>query len=367
MRLYQMELYKICHKKILWVIGAAMLAWMVFYFTADIVGGVQTTIDDRIYYGYEAIQMDREIAKEYEGELTDDTIHEIIEKYGLPTEVKGNVGWKDANYLTKFITDYFSNAYITDWHDYQPPTEITSIKDSSLGGYAKEGRLAFFYSEGWSKFYDFCNMGLEMILVWLIVALAPLFCEEKQQRMYLLIVTSEFGRSKDVRAKIAAAFALASGTYLTFMTFTLALFQYVFGIFQVKMFAGVVLNKGSYWGITNKSMIEFLFISLAIDWMAVMMVTAISIWVSAVQKTVFSSVLTALLIFIMPVVLLLTLDGRLTYLFASSQPSFLVNYQSLIETWGIGIFDIFRIVFAVVVIVCGVVCGSKAWRREEVC
>lgn len=367
MRLYQMELYKICHKKILWVIGAAMLAWMVFYFTADIVGGVQTTIDDRTYYGYEAIQMDREITKEYEGELTDDTIHEIIEKYGLPTEVKGNVGWKDANYLTKFITDYFSNAYITDWNHYQPPTEITTIEASSLGEYAGEGRLAFSYSEGWSKFYDFCNMGLEMILVWLIVALAPLFCGERQQRMYPLIFTSEFGKSKDVRAKIAAAFTLASGIYLTFMTLTLALFQYVFGIFQVKMFAGVVLNKASFWGITNKSMIEFLFISLAIDWMAVMMVTAISIWVSVVWKTVFSSVLTALLIFIMPVVLLLTLDGRLTYLFASSQPSFLVNYQSLTETWGIGIFDIFRIVFAVVVIVCGVVCGSKAWRREEVC
>lgn len=367
MRLYQMELYKICHKKILWVIGAAMLAWMVFYFTADIVGGVQTTIDDRTYYGYEAIQMDREITKEYEGELTDDTIHEIIEKYGLPTEVKGNVGWKDANYLTKFITDYFSNAYITDWHDYQPPTEITSIKDSSLGGYAKEGRLAFSYSEGWSKFYEFCNIGLELILVWLMIALAPLFSEEHQQRMYSLIFTSELGKTRDVRAKIAAAFTLASGVYLTFITFTLALFQYVFGIFQVKMLAGVALNYRNFWELTSKSMIEFLIIALAIDWMAVMMVTAISIWVSAVQKTVFSSVLTALLIFIMPVVLLLTLDGRLTYLFASSQPSFLVNYQSLIETWGIGIFDIFRIVFAVVVIVCGVVCGSKAWRREEVC
>lgn len=364
MRLYQMELYKICHKKILWVIGAAMLAWMVFYFTAEIVGGVQTTIDDRTYYGYEAIQMDREITKEYEGELTDDAIHEIIEKYGLPTEVKGNVGWKDANYLTKFITNYFSNADIPDWNHYQPPTEITTIEASSLGEYAGEGRLAFSYSEGWSKFYDFCNMGLEMILVWLIVALAPLFCGERQQRMYPLIFTSEFGKSKDVRAKVAAAFALASGTYLTFMTFTLALFQYVFGIFQVKMFAGVVLNKGSYWGITNKSMIEFLFISLAIDWMAVMMVTAISIWVSAVWKTVFSSVLTALLIFIMPVVLLLTLRGQLVYLFASSWPSFLVSCQSLIETWGICIF---HIVFAAGVIVCGVVCGSKAWRSVEVC
>lgn len=364
MRLYKMELYKLLHRKIVIFLSVIMLLWMGVYFVAEIIGSERTTLEDETYYGFQAIEIDRQIAKEYEGVLTDESVRDIIKTYGLPTEMIQNIGWNPINYVTRFITEHLTNAYAYNWEEYQLPTEVYSIADSALKEFYHNGQVDFGYAEGWDKFFEFSNMGLEMIFVWLIIVIAPIFCEERQQKTYPLIVTTELGRSTAITAKIAAAFTLANILYFLFMIVVVILFQGVYGILDVDMPTGVVLGYDAFWTVANKTILEFFAINLFTFWVAIMMLTAISLWVSAKVKTVFLSILISLFIFIVPVILQAMVGNPLVYIFASGQPALLVNCGAMIETWRVYIP---HILFACMVIGLGCILGSRDFKQVDVC
>lgn len=363
MRLFQMELYKICRKKILWLLGGVMIAWMCICFSSEIIAPKRTVIENKTYHGYEAIQKDREITTEYTGVLTDGDVAEIVEKYGLPTGVRVYAGWEPVNYLTGFITDNLTDAFIRDWNEFHLPTQISPIASSPIREFADRGAIAFGYAEGWKDFFEFFNLGVEMIMVWLIIALAPVFSEEKQQKMYPLIFTSENGKSRDVTAKLAAAIGLSSVVYLIFLIVCMVVFHQVFGIFDVNMPVGVVLGYSAYWSVTAKSVTEFFVIMAGTSWVAVVLCAAISIWVSAMAKSVFSSVLIALLLFVAPPVLNLTLRAPVIYFFASAGPCMRVMHACLIETWRF--YGLHMLADGVLLFGC-IFLGSSRWRKVEV-
>ena len=85
------------------------LLFLYFWFAE--VGGEIATVDGKFYSGYEAVQMNRKITEEFEGDLTDEKVNQIIEKYGLPTKFEENMpGWRDGNFLNDFVTRYFTNG-----------------------------------------------------------------------------------------------------------------------------------------------------------------------------------------------------------------------------------------------------------------
>ena len=96
MRLYKMELFKLFQNKIFKIGMLAATGLLFLYFWFAEVGGEIATIDGKFYYGYEAVQMNRKITEEFEGDLTDEKVNQIIEKYGLPTKLEENMpGWRD--------------------------------------------------------------------------------------------------------------------------------------------------------------------------------------------------------------------------------------------------------------------------------
>ena len=111
MRLYRMELYKLYHNKIFRIGLFAATALLLAYFWFAEVGGEIAAVDGSVYSGYEAVKMNKKITKEFEGELTDEKVHQIVEKYGLPSKLEENMpGWRDGNFLNDFVTRYFTNA-----------------------------------------------------------------------------------------------------------------------------------------------------------------------------------------------------------------------------------------------------------------
>ena len=55
--------------------------------------------------------MNRKITEEFEGDLTNEKVNQIIEKYGLPTKLDENMpGWRDGSFLNDFVTRYFTNG-----------------------------------------------------------------------------------------------------------------------------------------------------------------------------------------------------------------------------------------------------------------
>lgn len=133
MQLYKMELYKIFHRKIFWIGILAILGLMFVYFWFAEVGDERCVIDGRSYSGYEAVQMNKKITEEYAGTVTDEKINQIVDKYGLPSELNENMpGWKNGNYLNDFVTRFFTNG---SWENGVKPTERYRLKDTDLWKY----------------------------------------------------------------------------------------------------------------------------------------------------------------------------------------------------------------------------------------
>ena len=136
MQLYKMEFYKIFHRKIFWIGILAILGLMFVYFWFAEVGDERCVIDGRSYSGYEAVQMNKKITEEYAGTVTDEKINQIVDKYGLPSELNENMpGWKNGNYLNDFVTRFFTNG---SWENGVKPTVRYRLKDTGLWKAYKE-------------------------------------------------------------------------------------------------------------------------------------------------------------------------------------------------------------------------------------
>ena len=79
MRLYKMELFKLFQNKIFKIGMLATTGLLFLYFWFAEVGGEIATVDGKFYSGYEAVQMNRKITEEFEGDLTDEKVNQIIE------------------------------------------------------------------------------------------------------------------------------------------------------------------------------------------------------------------------------------------------------------------------------------------------
>ena len=136
MRLYKMELFKLFQNKIFKIGMLAATGLLFLYFWFAEVGGEIATVDGKFYSGYEAVQMNRKITEEFEGDLTDEKVNQIIEKY-----------------LNDFGTRYFTNGA---WENGVLPTERYSLGETELGkAYDEIGKTPYLaYTTGWKVFVE---------------------------------------------------------------------------------------------------------------------------------------------------------------------------------------------------------------------
>ena len=108
----------------------AVMGLILLYFGLVEVGGEIATVDGKFYSGYEAVQVNRKITEEFEGELTDKKVNQIVEKYGLPSKLEENMpGWRDGNYLNDFVVRYFTNGC---WETGTIPTQTYTLEKSEM-------------------------------------------------------------------------------------------------------------------------------------------------------------------------------------------------------------------------------------------
>ena len=106
MRLYKMELFKLFQNKIFKIGMLAATGLLFLYFWFAEVGGEIATVDGKFYSGYEAVQMNRKITEEFEGNLTDKKVNQISPKLfevaGDPFKMK-DLEVDEIKYLIKEI------------------------------------------------------------------------------------------------------------------------------------------------------------------------------------------------------------------------------------------------------------------------
>lgn len=196
-QLIGMEFRKIIEKRVV-LIGVALVVllncmmydgWMRYW---------EVMREDGTYAdGQEAILLDQEIARQYEGPLTDETIQQILKDYELPE------GFNGTDYPVGYIER--NNMYASVWmfRDEQGQYNGKTMEETY---FAKPEELRAGYNRSWSSLLYYMSYLLALgIGFLLLVAISPVFAEEYTRGMDALILTSRFGKTKCAWAKIIAA------------------------------------------------------------------------------------------------------------------------------------------------------------------
>lgn len=368
MQLYKMELYKIFHRKIFWIGILAILGLMFVYFWFAEVGDERCVIDGRSHSGYEAVQMNKKITEEYAGTVTDEKINQIVDKYGLPSELNENMpGWKDGNYLNDFVTRFFTNG---SWENGVKPTVRYRLKDTGLWKAYKEYnenidsksekndkkqmkteilsmwkfKPTLEYTTGWKVFGELLQFGLILGSIMIICVISGIFAEESQTKMLPLIFTTVEGKRKDTSAKVLASFTITVLLYAGITGSAWGLCKIVYDLKGGYNLTGVVIS-GSMWKTVDKvPFFSYLSVLLIFGMLAFLSLNAITLCISAYQDSMFGAVVATAICWAIPLLVRIFFDG-LVWILVDSMPMFLIMQVNL--------NDIYSIWYVVAVIAVG--------------
>lgn len=373
MQLYKMELYKIFHRKIFWIGILAILGLMFVYFWFAEVGDERCVIDGRSYSGYEAVQMNKKITEEYAGTVTDEKINQIVDKYGLPSELNENMpGWKNGNYLNDFVTRFFTNG---SWENGVKPTERYRLKDTDLWKAYKEYnenidsksekndkkqmkteilsmwkfKPTLEYTTGWKVFGELLQFGLILGSIMIICVISGIFAEESQTKMLPLIFTTVEGKRKDTSAKVLASFTITVLLYAGITGSAWGLCKIVYDLKGGYNLTGVVIS-GSMWKTVDKvPFFSYLSVLLILGMLAFLSLNAITLCISAYQDSMFGAVVVTAICWAIPLLVRIFFGG-FVWILVDSMPMFLIMQVNL--------NDIYSIWYVVAVIAVGVLAVS---------
>ena len=373
MQLYKMELYKIFHRKIFWIGILAILGLMFVYFWFAEVGDERCVIDGRSHSGYEAVQMNKKITEEYAGTVTDEKINQIVDKYGLPSELNESMpGWKDGNYLNDFVTRFFTNG---SWENGVKPTVRYRLKDTDLWKAYKEYnenidskserndkkqmkteilsmwkfKPTLEYTTGWKVFGELLQFGLILGSIMIICVISGIFAEESQTKMLPLIFTTVEGKRKDTSAKVLASFTITVLLYAGITGSAWGLCKIVYDLKGGYNLTGVVIS-GSMWKTVDKvPFFSYLSVLLIFGMLAFLSLNAITLCISAYQDSMFGAVVATAICWAIPLLVRIFFDG-LVWILVDSMPMFLIMQVNL--------NDIYSIWYVVAVIAVGVLAVS---------
>ena len=373
MQLYKMELYKIFHRKIFWIGILAILGLMFVYFWFAEVGDERCVIDGRSYSGYEAVQMNKKITEEYAGTVTDEKINQIVDKYGLPSELNENMpGWKDGNYLNDFVTRFFTNG---SWENGVKPTERYRLKDTDLWKAYKEYnenidsksekndkkqmkteilsmwkfKPTLEYTTGWKVFGELLQFGLILGSIMIICVISGIFAEESQTKMLPLIFTTVEGKRKDTSAKVLASFTITVLLYAGITGSAWGLCKIVYDLKGGYNLTGVVIS-GSMWKTVDKvPFFSYLSVLLILGMLAFLSLNAITLCISAYQDSMFGAVVVTAICWAIPLLVRIFFGG-FVWILVDSMPMFLIMQVNL--------NDIYSIWHVIAVIAVGVLAVS---------
>lgn len=359
MVLFKMELYKVLRRPIVLVSGMIMAVLLGVYYISLIQEERSTIGTADPLFHMEAIRQDREIAEEFQGVLTNEKLQQIVDKYGFPSKtLRGFSGWWDKNFLTEFVTEYFSDGYYGSWDNYKIAENIIFIENTNFYPNIQEKELYFGYNKGWTKFIEFMQFAGYVLMVWLVVVLSPLFTQEHDTNMYPLIFTTENGYKKDINSKILAAFTVTLVSFLVIAGSAFVVGGAIYGLDGEQMMWGFETHN---WlsTLSKLTMAQFTVAYLLLYELALFMTCGFCVLASAISKNNFTSLLIVSGILIVP--LLYRLFGG-SFFLCVSQPMMMILADILVEAM-IGMSYWFYVCVGVLITMICTFIGKKKCKK----
>ena len=288
-QLTKYELGKIIGKKMVWF----MLLFLAFfqllgYFKMGAASEKVITTEGEMLEGKEAIRYMQEFDRRYKGELTDEKIAEIHDQVYTK-----EVAEKAGNYFFSLCPDIIQYA---DGRFYSGKgTKTTDVFTPEMG------KIQLGYHRGHSILLF---QGINMMLVAgcvIVTAIAPVFSEEHARGTDALLLTARYGKTLLVRAKIAAAFLFGILICMSVVGVNGILYLSAYGTEGWDTSVQVDLT-GRNWTIPYEMNYgEMLGYAVLIWLVACLLLTGMTLLISACCRTSFAAVVLAAACFVVPV------------------------------------------------------------------
>lgn len=323
------------------------------------------------YKGLKAIYIKKEMFKEVPKVLTEETITKDIKEYqelfSMPENTQtfeaGSIGWKDEFYF-KYINPKFE-YFFTISKNYDKPKEFSAtenlrkinLEDGAKFYETRENKVLnilnmnyngekysqdekdfwlnknsriekpykFGYYEGWIEVFRVLELTIVPILA-ICIIVAPSFAGEYQCGADAVILTSKYGKTKLITAKIIAAFIVATIVFLINIILTLTILLLSFGIegWNLPLQINDTTIPYSY------TFASATFVCIGISYIVMLGMVSITLLLSVKLKTPFSVLIIDVIILFIPVFLRL---GKENGLF--NHILYLLPYKALQEEFSI--------------------------------
>lgn len=262
------------------------------------------------------------------------------------------------------VKSYLDIDY-SDWKYSNQEKQFWNTKNSQI-----ETPYEYGYHAGWRSLFQ-CFELLIVSIIAICICIAPVFAGEYQSGADSVILSTRYGKSKLIKAKISAAFLFALLVFLINVLVAVGIQLYAFG-FEGWDLPLQILNVTIPY---NLSLLEAAMVCILILLLVSMGMAAVTLLLSAKLKTAFAVLVVDVLVILLPVFLGLSgTNGILNHIlmlfpYMAVQPVFPAEYTSYFSYpfpgLTVDIITMRIIVYVVISAVCIPFVG-RAFKRHKV-
>lgn len=259
----------------------------------------------------------------------------------------------------------YLNIDFSDWNYSSQEKEFWNAKNSQV-----EAPYVYGYHAGWKSLFQ-CFELLIVSIIAICICIAPVFAGEYQTGADSVILSTRYGKSKLIKAKIAAAFLFALLVFTVNLLLAVGIQLVAFGTGGWNLPLQILNVTIPY----PFSLLEAALICLAVLYSVLIGMVSVTLLLSAKMKTAFVVLVIDVLIILLPVFLGLSgSNGVLNHIlmlfpYMAVQPAFPAEYTSYFSYPFPGLtVDIItmRIVFYVVICLVSLPFIGRAFKRHQV-
>lgn len=310
--------------------------------------------------GFAAVEQRKEIAGQFEGELTQDTLERMQQKLN---ESQNATKGRDENSV-------FSATHV--YRDQAAVLEYVTNPDGSLkelqAAYPNSKSVILGYCDGWDFMLSGMGGVLSLIMCLLVViALSPVFAEEYSYHTDSVICAARYGKTKLVTAKVIASLETVVGMYIVYLFLYAVLYGGFYGFcgWNVSIQSSLHYASSTY-AIT---FLQMFLISVAFNILGIIALTVITLFLSAKMGSPVSALIISCIAAFLPVLFDFTDSIPILQKVQEICPIFMLHINGVfaaMKTYAGIIQPIIMIVFNLGIGVVFCVLIKKTFKRHQV-
>lgn len=335
------ELKKIIKKKLNIIVVLGSLTLTVILFTLPVLQFSSFDMDGNQVRGFQGIKLEKQLQEELKGTLTEERITNDIlnyqELFNNPENFFINDGRKELSYSTfnqnvlpklsylRFINNNYINEKSTPYSIYeieklpienganfyeQRDKKVSSILNANYKDWNYSNQEKSFwieknkdvsipfeygYHEGWRTLFS-CIELMALPIIAICICIAPMFSGEYQSGADNIILSSRYGKSKLVVAKILSSFIFAFIVYTINIFVGLGIVLFSFGIDGWSLPIQIINSTTPY----ALTILQSTSINIVTLYLVMFGMVSITLLLSARLKTAFSVLIIMICIIMMP-------------------------------------------------------------------